>query len=98
MEFFLTATVLKLIPFLRVTILIAFTSMALGLIFGTLLAAMKMCRIKMLKTIANPVYNIYQVYAGDWYNEIFSPIMVCRSFLDWRALISMVSAKLCFQS
>ena len=55
MEFFLT-TVLKLIPFLRVTILIAFTSMALGLIFGTLLAAMKMCR---------PVYNIYQVYAGD---------------------------------
>ena len=58
MEFFLT-TVLKLIPFLRVTILIAFTSMALGLIFGTLLAAMKMCRIKMLKTIAN------QVYAGD---------------------------------
>ena len=52
MEFFLT-TVLKLIPFLRVTILIAFTSMALGLIFGTLLAAMKMCRIKMLKTIAN---------------------------------------------
>lgn len=30
MEFFLT-TVLKLIPFLRVTILIAFTSMALGL-------------------------------------------------------------------
>lgn len=45
MEFFLT-TVLKLIPFLRVTILIAFTSMALGLIFGTLLAAMKMCRIK----------------------------------------------------
>jgi len=52
MEFFLT-TVLKLIPFLRVTILIAFTSMALGLIFGTLLAAMKMCRIKILKTIAN---------------------------------------------
>lgn len=52
MEFFLT-TVLKLIPFLRVTILIAFTSMALGLIFGTLLAAMKLCRIKMLKTIAN---------------------------------------------
>ena len=47
MEFFLT-TVLKLIPFLRVTILIAFTSMALGLIFGTLLAAMKLCRIKML--------------------------------------------------
>ena len=42
MEFFLT-TVLKLIPFLRVTILIAFTSMALGLIFGTLLAAMKLC-------------------------------------------------------
>ena len=35
MEFFLT-TVLKLLPFLRVTILIAFTSMALGLIFGTL--------------------------------------------------------------
>ena len=52
MEFFLT-TVLKLIPFLRVTILIAFTSMALGLIFGTLLAAMKMCRIKIFKTIAN---------------------------------------------
>lgn len=52
MEFFLT-TVLKLIPFLRVTILIAFTSMALGLIFGTLLAAMKVCRIKILKTIAN---------------------------------------------
>ena len=52
MEFFLT-TVLKLIPFLRVTILIAFTSMALGLIFGTLLAAMKLCRIKILKTIAN---------------------------------------------
>ena len=73
MEFFLT-TVLKLIPFLRVTILIAFTSMALGLIFGTLLAAMKVCRIKILKTIAN----------------LF--------FLDWRALISMASAKLCFQS
>ena len=52
MEFFLT-TVLKLIPFLRVTILIAFTSMALGLIFGTLLAAMKLCRIKIFKTIAN---------------------------------------------
>ena len=52
MEFFLT-TVLKLLPFLRVTILIAFTSMALGLIFGTLLAAMKMCRIKIFKTIAN---------------------------------------------
>ena len=52
MEFFLT-TVLKLLPFLRVTILIAFTSMALGLIFGTLLAAMKLCRIKIFKTIAN---------------------------------------------
>ncbi len=52
MEFFLT-TVLKLLPFLRVTILIAFTSMALGLIFGTLLAAMKLCRIKIFKTITN---------------------------------------------
>ena len=39
--------------------------MALGLIFGTLLAAMKMCRIKILKTDCQPVYNIYQVYAGD---------------------------------
>ena len=52
MEFFLT-TVLKLVPFLRVTILIAFISMALGLIFGTLLAAMKLCHIRVLKTVAN---------------------------------------------
>ena len=41
MEFFIT-TVLKLIPFLRITILIAFSSMALGLVIGGLLAAMKL--------------------------------------------------------
>lgn len=52
MEFFIT-TVLKLIPFLRITILIAFSSMALGLVIGGLLAAMKLCRIKVLRFIAN---------------------------------------------
>ncbi|MBQ7759364.1 amino acid ABC transporter permease [Anaerotignum sp.] len=45
-------TLVKLIPFLRVTIYIAVWAMILGLIFGTLLAAMKLSGSRFLKKIA----------------------------------------------
>lgn len=51
MEYFLE-TLFKLIPFLRVTIYIALWAMALGLIFGSVLAAMKLSRSFILKKIA----------------------------------------------
>ena len=52
MEYFLEVLA-KLIPFLRVTIYIAFMSMLLGLLFGSLLAAMKISRSRILKRIAS---------------------------------------------
>jgi L-cystine transport system permease protein len=51
MEFFLE-TLFKLIPFLRVTIYIAFWAMALGLIFGSVLTVMKLSKNFILKKIA----------------------------------------------
>lgn len=52
MEYFLEILI-KLLPFVRVTIILAVSSMILGLIFGGILAGMKLSGSKALKRIAD---------------------------------------------
>lgn len=52
MEYFLEVLI-KLVPFIRVTLVLAVSSMILGLIFGGILAAMKLSGIKILRRLAD---------------------------------------------
>lgn len=52
MEYFLEVLV-KLLPFIKVTLYIAVAAMLLGLLFGSILAAMKISRRRILNRIAN---------------------------------------------
>ncbi len=63
MEYFLE-TLFKLIPFLRVTIYIAGVAMALGLIFGSVLAVMKLSKIFIIRKIADLFTTIIRCTPG----------------------------------